>query len=199
MVSIPPASQGVKFDLPVSTLTASTDTRILMHSLIYRVQAWQKKQQTNLAQASRDGEIDCKLVWEVFAGPGRTYERLKRRGARVETFLKKREWDFCRPKDQKRFIKKLQEEQPNGVLYFWNANCRRLCTRSPWLPIHIQSRRQNHDNILTFVATVYEIKYRGANMLASSTRPRARLTNQTAEGLRGETGPVRVWPEGSRP
>ena len=72
-----PSQKG--FDLQfLTSLTISTAASSLskgrMHSLVYDVQACQKKQQTMLAQASRVGDIGCKLVGSLC---GNLAERLR--------------------------------------------------------------------------------------------------------------------------
>ena len=144
-------------DVKVKTLTKGK-----MHSLVHSAQVAAKTYKRHLEQASRIAGKGPKLIWEVFAGEGRTSKCASDLGARVETFSKKTGWNFETARDRRRLLRKLVEEEPDEVLV--SPTCRL------WSPLQeislaahperraklMEARKEDHDTVLTFVAMIYE-------------------------------------------
>ena len=136
------------------------------HHLIAEASKAAKDLKTTLQRASKVPTSGQKLVWEVFAGKGRTTEAAAKMGAKVERFSLADGWNFDRAKDRKKFLKKMAEEQPDEILLS------PVCTL--WSPLQelsisghperrqrlFENRRRHHDEILTFCAIIYEAQRR---------------------------------------
>ena len=169
-------------------------TKGKLHTLVLSATEANKGQQRLLKQAKQMDSANQKLVWEVFAGKGQTSAEARKLGARVETFSKKTGWDFERAKDRRKFLAKLQEEEPDEILLspmckLWSPLQELSLAAHPERRARLQAqRRLDHDTILNFVATVYEAQRRAGrhchvehpwNSRAWSTRAFSRMRGHT--------------------
>ena len=82
----------------------------------------------------------------------------------AERFSKHEGWDFHRPKDRKKFIKRLSEEQPDEILlspvcHLWSPMYETSMSMHPERRAKlIEDSRRDHDEVLMFCAVVYEIQ-----------------------------------------
>ena len=129
-------------------------------------------------------------MWEVFAGKGQTSAEARKLGARVETFSKKTDGTSKGPKNGRKFLARLQEEEPDEVLLsptckLWSPLQELSLAAHPERRSRLQAlRRLDHDTILNFVATVCEAQRRAGrhchvehpwNSRAWSTRAFSRM------------------------
>ena len=142
-------------------------TKGKLHSLILSATEASKRTTRLLDKAKSDEKAGEKLVWEVFAGKGRTSDELNRLpGVRAETFSQKTGWDFLRAKDRKKFLRKLQDEMPDEILLspvckLWSPMQEVSLATNPQRRAQlVEDRRRDHDEILMFAATVYEAQRR---------------------------------------
>ena len=74
-----------------------------LHGLI--LSATEATKRTNrMPEQAKVERRDKKVIWEVFAGEGRTTKEARRLGANAESFSKHTGWDFEKPKDRRRFL-----------------------------------------------------------------------------------------------
>ena len=144
-----------------------TLTKAKMHSLILSATEASKRTTRLLDKAKSDDKAGERVIWEVFAGKGRTSEELSKiPGVHVETFSQKNGWDFLRAKDRKKFLRKLQDDMPDEVLLspvckLWSPIQELSLAANPQRRAQlVEDRRRDHDEILMFVATVYEAQRR---------------------------------------
>ena len=198
----------------VETQKVKPLTKAKMHYLTHQATVATKNQKAQLAMASRVGSESTKLVWEVFSGKGRTSTCARELGAKTETFSGKTGWNFNSPKDRRKFLRRLRQEQPDEVLL--SPPCRlwssleelSLANRPEQEQSLRESRQRDHRDILQFVAVIYEEQRRHGRhahvehpwysrawltKAFSSLKGLAAYVDQCAYGLRlpGENGMLR--------
>ena len=137
-----------------------------IRGLIMMAQAANKKHKSLLSQASRVGSDSHHVVWQVFTGKGRLEEAICNQGGKVQNFSKETGWNFSQPKVRKRFLAKLQEEQPDEVMIapsgrIWSPAVDLSVAADPGRAPELRRLRQdNHDNILVFAAVIFETQRR---------------------------------------
>ena len=188
-----------------------------LRGLIMVAQAANKKHKSLLSQANRVGNDGHRVVWQVFTGKGRLEEAICKQGGKVKNFSKETGWNFAQPKMRKRFLAKLQEEQPDEVMIapsgrIWSPAVDLSVAADPGRAPELRRLRQdNHDNILVFAAVIFETQRRAGrhahieqawNSRAWMTKALARLqghstyVDQCEYGLslpdnKGEPRPIR--------
>ncbi|CAE7854667.1 unnamed protein product, partial [Symbiodinium necroappetens] len=137
-----------------------------LRGLIMMAQAANKKHKSLLSQASRVGDDSHHVVWQVFTGKGRLEDAICKQGGKVQNFSKETGWNFSQPKVRKRFLAKLQEEQPDEVMIapsgrIWSPAVDLSVATDPGRAPELRRLRQdNHDNILVFAAVIFETQRR---------------------------------------
>ena len=101
--------------------------KLHLHNMILEATPEKKKLKNALDRAFNVMDSKGKLVWEGFAGKGRTTTSLQKLGVQCERFSPKEGWNFYRAKGRKKFLKKLRDECPDEV---WLAPMCRL-----WSPL----------------------------------------------------------------
>ena len=142
-------------------------TKAKMHSLILSATDSVKEHDRMIKQGVTLTK-NSKLIWEVFAGRGRTSEEAsKYPGVRVETFSQRTGWDFLRAKDRRKFLRKMREEVPDEIMFspmcrLWSPLQELSLARHPGRRQKlVEDRKRDHDEILTFVAVAYECQRKG--------------------------------------
>ena len=115
------------------------------------------------------------VIWEIFAGAGRVTKTAKRRsGCKAERFSLEDGWDFNLPSHRRAFFKRLKQEHPHCCLVMppcklWSMLQELTMAKRPDYVAKLTTLRQeNHDNLLTFAALVYEYQRRNWNCRAST-------------------------------
>lgn len=108
------------------------------------------------------------VIWEVFAGAGRTSEYLKQYpNVIVETFGLNTGWDFDLAHDRKRFLARLRQECPDELLLsppcrLWSPLQELNIVKSEQMKQRlIRDRKENHDTLLTMCSIAYLEQQRG--------------------------------------
>ena len=137
-----------------------------LRGLIMSAQAAAKKHKNLLSQANKIGNAGKRVVWEVFTGKGQLSREITDQGGDAQNFCKATGWNFSQPKVRKRFLQKLQEEQPDEVMIapscrIWSFLMDRTVASDPGRGPELRRRRQDHhDNILVFAAVIFETQRR---------------------------------------
>ena len=127
-----------------------------------------------LSCASTGGNVEKKkpyVIWEIFAGAGRVTKTANRRnGCKAERFSLEDGWDFNLASHRKAFFKRLKQEQPDCCLVMppcklWSMLQELTVAKHPDYMAKLTAMRQeNHDNLLTFAALVYEYQRRNGKL-----------------------------------
>ncbi|CAE6924520.1 GIP [Symbiodinium sp. CCMP2592] len=138
-----------------------------LHTLVLSATEANKSQKRLLNQAKEIVDSDQKVIWEVFGARGQAGAKAKEFGAKVETFARKTGWNFNRPKDRRKFLQCLREEQPDEVLLtpvcrLWSPRLEATTAGNPSRKERlVKARQDDHNNILTFVMVTFEEQRRG--------------------------------------
>ena len=107
------------------------------------------------------------VVWEVYAGRGRVTEQVNMLdGCRGERFSIKDGWNFDNPKDRKKFLQKLVQEEPDDVIIspscrLWSSLQELTANRSDEArKFLVEARAKDHETHLVFVAVIYMTQFR---------------------------------------
>ena len=138
-----------------------------LHGMIAGANKAAKEVKQMLKRASQVSLEGKKVIWEVFAGKGRTTQCLQDAGVIAERFSLADGWDFTKGKDRKRFLHRLEQEEPDEVLI--SPECKlwsplqelSLATHPERKQVLFENRRRNHDEVLMFCAVIYEVQRRG--------------------------------------
>ena len=139
-----------------------------LRGMIYEAQLHVKQCKQMRAEAQCPGSRP-RMVWEVYAGRGRVSDEVEKQGGISEKFGLQQGWDFSRPTDRKKFIKRLVKEQPDELMI--SPECRL------WSPLQeltasksegarqflVECRKHHHDDHLCFCAVIYEIQRRNGH------------------------------------
>ena len=137
-----------------------------LHGMISTTTKAAKVVKKALEGASKVASKHEKVIWEVFAGQGRTTQSLAKRGARTERFSPREGWDFLRPRDRRLFLQRLREEQPDEVLLapmckLWSPLQELSLATNPGRRERLcEERQKNHDEILVFCGVIWETQRR---------------------------------------
>ena len=109
-----------------------------------------------------------RVIWEVFAGAGRTTECLaKYPNVAVETFGYSTGWDFSLASARRQFLQRLRQEMPDEILLappcrLWSPLQELNIAQSEELKRRlIRDRKENHDTLLTMCSVAYLEQQRG--------------------------------------
>ena len=135
-----------------------------LRSLTYGTVNYVKNLERMLQNVPNEREERKVKIWEVFAGKGRLTKTLQDKYPMVdaERFSLDDGWDFQKPGDRKKFLKKLREEEPDSVMLappckLWSQLQELAASKSEEAREDLRLKREeDHDVILTFCAVVYE-------------------------------------------
>ena len=192
------AEGEVKRDLHVEMPKLSRITKGKIKDFI-RVAQEKIKQDEDILASFPVREFKKKVkIWEVFAGEGRVTNVASRHpDVEARRFSLHEGWDFTKVKHRAAFIKLLIAEEPDAVLIspmckLW-SNLQELTIAShPEYEYKLEQMRQlDHDEILMFTATVYEIQRRNGRLGLCEHPERSRAWKTEAfQRMKGYDVPV---------
>ena len=136
-----------------------------LRGMIYEAQLHVKQYKQIRAEAQCPG-VRPRVVWEVYSGRGRVSEEVEKQGGVSEKFGLDQGWDFSRPADRRKFIKRLLVEQPDELTIspecrLWSPLQELTASKSDGARQFLVDRRKvHHDEHLCFCGVIYEIQRR---------------------------------------
>lgn len=161
-VSLPKFSENSFFSDETTARLIPNRLRKMIHDAQFLV-----KEHNRLIQDARNPPVKKRVVWELYAGKGRTTDCVNQIDNCIgEKFGYNEGWDFRKPAHRKEFLRRLREEEPDEILI--SPECRL------WSPLQeltanrsleakqflVDARAENHDTHLVFAAVVYQAQYR---------------------------------------